>query len=138
MNKWLRSSVVKLAAMPLIAAGMLAGCATPNAMVNIQGEAFYVERIALPADAKLIVQVLDVSKMDVPAIVMAERVKEGASTPTPFSFSMSSDQFEPGHTYAVGARIMRGDKLLFINTQAYHIDLNSTEPMKVRLEKVGG
>lgn len=32
---------------------------------------------------------------------------------------------------------MLGDKLLFINTQAYHVDLNSTEPMTILLEKVG-
>ena len=103
-----------------------------------KGETLYRERIALPAEAKVVVQLLDVSKMDVPAIVMAERVQQGAATPTPFSFAIGSDQFQPGHTYAIGARIMLGDKLLFINTQAYHIDLNSTEPMTILLEKVGG
>ncbi|ABI39670.1 conserved hypothetical protein [Shewanella sp. MR-4] len=134
----LTSAWQKLAAIVLLAATtVISGCATPNAIVEIKGEAMYRERIALPVDAKLIVQLLDVSKMDVPAVVMAERVSQGAKTPTPFSFSMGRDQFEAGHTYAIGARIMLGDKLLFINTQAYHVDLNSTEPMKILLEKVG-
>ncbi|PIW62358.1 YbaY family lipoprotein [Shewanella sp. CG12_big_fil_rev_8_21_14_0_65_47_15] len=144
MSQWINLSVLsfvvqKFTAIALIAVtGLLAGCATPNAVVEIKGEAMYRERIALPSEAKLIVQLLDVSKMDVPAIVMAERVSQGAQTPTQFSFTMGRDQFEAGHTYAIGARIMHGDKLLFINTQAYHVDLNSTAAMTIMLEKVGG
>lgn len=88
MSQWsnlsvLISAVQKFTAIALIAVtGLLAGCATPNAVVEIKGEAMYRERIALPSEAKLIVQLLDVSKMDVPAIVMAERVSKGAQTPT--------------------------------------------------------
>lgn len=143
MSQWLNLSVPlsvvqKFTAIAFIAVtGLLAGCATPNAIVEIKGEAMYRERIALPSEAKLIVQLLDVSKMDVPAVVMAERVSQGAKTPTPFSFSMGRDQFEAGHTYAIGARIMLADKLLFINTQAYHVDLNSTGSMTIMLEQVG-
>ncbi|MCT8861801.1 YbaY family lipoprotein [Shewanella xiamenensis] len=134
----LTSAWQKWAAMVLLTVTtMMTGCATPNAVVEIKGEAMYRERIALPAEAKLIVQLLDVSKMDVPAVVMAERESQGAKTPTPFSFTIGRDQFEAGHTYTIGARIMLGDKLLFINTQAYHVDLNSTEPMTILLEKVG-
>lgn len=146
----LTSVLQKLAAVVLLGATMIVtGCATPNvttntngnanmdANVEIKGEAMYRERIALPADAKLIVQILDVSKMDAPAIVMAEHVNKGAKTPTPFSFTMGRDKFEAGHTYAVSARIMFGDKLLFISTQSYRIDLNSVEPMTIRLDKVG-
>ncbi|MGI1987135.1 YbaY family lipoprotein [Shewanella glacialipiscicola] len=138
MNTGLRLSALRLTALVLMAVmGMLSGCATPNAIVEIKGQALYRERIALPADAKVIVQLLDVSEMDVPAIVMAERVQQGAAIPAPFSFAMGSDQFQPGHSYAIGARIMLGDKLLFINTHAYPIDLNATEPMTILLEKVG-
>ncbi|MGL5048876.1 MAG: YbaY family lipoprotein [Shewanella sp.] len=138
MNTWLRLSALRLTALALMAVMGGSGCATPNATVEIKGQTLYRERIALPADVKVIVQLLDVSKMDVPAIVMAEREQQGAATPTPFSFVIAKDQFQPGHTYAIGARIMLGDKLLFINTQAYRIDLNSTEAMTVLLEKVGG
>ncbi|MGL4447195.1 YbaY family lipoprotein [Shewanella sp.] len=130
--------VQKLGGMALLAVTLLlGGCATPNDMIEIKGEAMYRERIALPADAQFIVQLLDVSKMDAPAVVMAERVSQGARTPMPFRFDMGRDQFTPGHTYAIGARIMHGDTLLFINTQAYRVDLNSTEAMTILLEKVG-
>lgn len=144
MSQWLSLRVLiavvqKFTAIALVAVtALLAGCATPNGVVEIKGEAMYRERIALPSEAQFIFQLLDVSKMDVPAVVMAERVSQGVQIPTQFSFTIGRDQFEAGHTYAVGARIMLGDKLLFINTQTYHIDLNSTEPMTIVLEKIGG
>ncbi len=136
----------------IAASAVLAGCAASNSTnatgndaaggtsgsgVEIKGEAMYRERIALPADSKLIVQLLDVSRMDAPAVVLAEKVSQGAKSPTPFKFSVSRDSFVAGHTYAVGARVMLADKLLFINTQAYRVDLNSAEPMTIVLEKVG-
>lgn len=49
---------------------------------------------------------------------------------------INRDQFEAGHTYAIGARISLNDKLMFINTQAYKIDIGSAEPMSVMVEKV--
>ncbi|QYJ77779.1 YbaY family lipoprotein [Shewanella acanthi] len=108
-----------------------------DSVIEIKGEALYRERILLPNEANLIVQLLDVSRMDVPATVLAEQVNSGAKSPTPFSFKIERDRLVAGHTYAVGARIMLKDKLLFINTQAYHIDQNSTQPMTIVLEKIG-
>lgn len=132
MNKWLK---------PLLpvamAASVLSGCATPNASVEIQGEVWFRERIALPSDAVLTVQVKDVSKMDAPAVVLAELQRSDITTPAPFQFVIPSDQFEPGHTYAVGAKISHNDQLMFINTQAYPIDLGSQEPISVLVQQVG-
>ncbi|MGS0730044.1 YbaY family lipoprotein, partial [Shewanella sp. 0m-11] len=54
----------------------------------------------------------------------------------PFQFLINRDQFEDGHTYTIGARISLEDKLMFINTQAYRIDLDSSEPMSVLVQKV--
>ena len=140
MNTWVKKRALPVMAASIVMIAGLSGCAmtTGNAAkVEIHGETFYRERIALPSDAILTVQVKDVSKMDVPATVMAEQVTEGASTPAKFSFELGRDQFVEGHTYAIGARITLDGKLLFINTQAYHIDVNSKEPMSVMLEKVG-
>ncbi|MCF1427679.1 MAG: YbaY family lipoprotein [Shewanella sp.] len=133
MNKW-----IKFIAAPLVlVSGLMSGCATQNATVDIYGEVWYRERIALPPDAVLTVQLKDVSRLDAPAEVIAEMVRDDVSTPATFSFVMARDQLEPGHTYAIGARITLGDQLLFINTQAYNVDLNASEPMSVLLNKVG-
>ncbi|AQS37211.1 hypothetical protein Sps_02051 [Shewanella psychrophila] len=132
MKKWL-----KLVLPLVMAAATLVGCATPNAVVEIQGEIWYKERIALPQDAVLTVQVKDVSLMDVPAVVMAEVERSDVTSPAPFHFLINRDQFEAGHTYAIGASIRLDDKLMFINTQAYNIDVGSPEPMSIMVDKVG-
>ncbi len=121
----------------VISTGMLTGCATPNAGVEIQGEVWFKERIALPQEAVLTVQIKDVSLMDAPAVVIAEIERDNVTTPVPFQFVINRDQFEQAHTYTVGANISLNGKLMFINTQAYQIDLGSSEPMSVLVQKVG-
>ena len=120
----------------VVVAGLLSGCATSDAIVEIQGEVWYKERIALPSEAVISIKVQDVSLMDAPAVVIAEFERSNVSTPTPFQFLINKDQFEAGHTYTIGARISLNDKLMFINEQAYKVDLDSSEPMSVLLQKV--
>ncbi|MCL1147032.1 YbaY family lipoprotein [Shewanella sp. 10N.261.52.F9] len=131
MKQWLKP-LLPLA----VAASMLTGCATSNAVVEIQGEVWYKERIMLPENAVITVQVQDVSLADAPAEVIAEFERNDVSTPTPFQFLINRDQFEDGHTYSIGARISLDDKLMFINTQSYRIDLDSSKPMSVLVQKV--
>jgi len=75
--------------------------------------------------------------MDVPGVVIAEVGRNDVSTPAPFHFLINRDQFELGHIYRVAAKISLNGQLIFINTQAYNIDLDSSEPMSVLLQKVG-
>ena len=131
MKQWLKP-LLPLA----VAASMLTGCATSNAVVEIQGEVWYKERIMLPENAVITVQVQDVSLADAPAEVIAEFERNDVSTPTPFQFLINRDQFEDGHTYSIGARISLDDKLMFINTQSYRIDMDSSKPMSVLVQKV--
>ena len=131
MKQWLKP-LLPLA----VATSMLTGCATSNAVVEIQGEVWYKERIMLPENAVITVQVQDVSLADAPAEVIAEFERNDVSTPTPFQFLINRDQFEDGHTYSIGARISLDDKLMFINTQSYRIDLDSSKPMSVLVQKV--
>ncbi|MFT5236254.1 MAG: putative lipoprotein [Shewanella sp.] len=138
MKKWLKSVSPLMMAVGLISVGVLSGCATPNAGVEIQGEVWFKERMALPPQAMLTVQVKDVSLMDAPAVVIAEIERGDVTTPAPFQFIINRDQFEKGHTYAIGAKISLNGKLMFINTQAYKIDIESSEPMSVLVQKVGG
>ncbi|MCG9755963.1 YbaY family lipoprotein [Shewanella insulae] len=133
MNRWLKP----LAAVAM-SAGLMAGCATPNASVEIQGEVWFKERIALPPEAVLSVQIQDVSKMDAPAVVLAALERDDVTTPAPFGFIIPRDQFEAGHTYSVGAKITLDGKLMFINTQSYPIDLGDSEPISVLVQRVGG
>lgn len=133
MSKW-----AKVLAVPLLAVvGLLSGCATSNSMVEIHGDTWFRERMVLPPEAVLTVQLQDVSRADAPAIVMAELARDDVSTPSPFSFTMDKDQFVKGHRYTIAAKITLNDKLLFINTQSYPVDLASQAPISVMLQKVG-
>ncbi|WP_299787853.1 YbaY family lipoprotein [uncultured Shewanella sp.] len=131
MNRWFKS------ALPIVVAFIaLVGCATPNAGVDILGEIWFKERITLPAEAVLTVELKDVSLMDAPAVVLAQIERSGVTTPAPFQFLIHRDQFESGHTYAIGARITLNGELMFINTQAYNIDIGSSEPISVLVQRV--
>ncbi|MCL1066403.1 YbaY family lipoprotein [Shewanella olleyana] len=133
LNKLLMPFVLAVA---LVAA--LGGCASQSDLVTISGDVMYRERIALPADAVIKVQLKDVSLQDTKAIVMAEMMTDNVKTPHAFEFQLARDQFQSGHTYAVGARIEVDGKLWFINTQSYIVNIDATEPVNVLVNKVGG
>ncbi|NRD74786.1 YbaY family lipoprotein [Shewanella sp. VB17] len=137
MKKWLKPVSPLMWVIGLVSVSLLSACATPNAGIEIQGEVWFKERIALPPEAVLTVQVKDVSLMDVPAVVIAEIERGDVTTPAPFQFLINRDQFEEGHTYHIGAKISLNGKLMFINAQAYKIDLDSSVPMSVLVQKVG-
>lgn len=115
----------------------LGACASHNDLVSVSGEIMYRERIALPDDAVIKVQLKDVSLQDTKAIVMAEMTSDEVTTPHAFTFELARDQFQQGHTYAVGARIEVEGKLWFINTQSYVVDINSNEAINLIVNKVG-
>ncbi len=98
MKQW-----YKLALTAMVTLGLLVGCASSNNSVEIKGEVWFKERMALPADAKLTVQVLDVSKMDSAAVVLAEVEQSPVKSISSFEFVIPADQFQQGHTYAIGA-----------------------------------
>ncbi|WP_076539838.1 YbaY family lipoprotein [Shewanella sp. UCD-KL21] len=137
MNITIKAFISK-ACISLMLLGGLMGCASVDQLVTISGDVSYRERIALPDNARLTVQVKDVSLQDTKAIVVAEKVYQQVNTPQSFEFQIAGDQFIAGHRYSIGARIEVNGKLWFINTQAYSIDVNETQPINVIVNKVGG
>ncbi|MCJ8157756.1 YbaY family lipoprotein [Sphingomonas sp. LaA6.9] len=94
---------------PLPAPGLVAG--------RLAGTVSYRERIALPADAVVKVQIADVARQDVPARTIAEtRIEtEGRQVPIAFELAYPADHPSAHAEYAVSARIEGGDgRLLFI------------------------
>jgi putative lipoprotein len=95
--------------------------AAPVASAAVTGSATYRERIALPADAELIVQLLDVSLADAPSTVIAEQRIAPVSVPAPFTLSYDPATIDPRHIYAVSARIERGGRLLFVTDSRHPV-----------------
>ena len=97
------------------------GAATAQAQVT--GTVTYLQRIALPANAVVSVQLVNVSRQDAPAVVLAEQTgpTNGQSPPYPFTLQYDPIQIVANNSYAVQARITVDGQLRFISTQAYWV-----------------
>jgi len=107
---------------------------SPTPKASLDGEVFYLQRIALPPTATLSVSLQDVSLADAPAVTLAEQkglVK--GQVPLPFHLSYDPAQVKPGHSYSVSARIEVDGKLLFITTERHAVQLNGQDPQPLRL-----
>ncbi|MFK0086555.1 YbaY family lipoprotein [Pseudomonas sp. NPDC090755] len=121
----------------LCCASLLAACSTPapSGKASLDGEVFYLQRMALPPAATLSVALQDVSLMDAPAVTLASQsgpVK--GNVPLPFHLSYDPAQVKPGHRYAISARIELDGKLLFINTEHHGVQLDGNQPQPLRIK----
>ncbi len=102
---------------------------------QLSGTVAYRERMALPSDATIDVQLIDTSLADVAAQAVAEVLinAEGRQAPVPFTLSYDPAKIVPGNRYSVRATIRSGDgMLMFSTTQAYPV-LTHGAPSKVNL-----
>lgn len=86
----------------------------------VRGTVTYLQRIALPPEAIVEVQLQDVSRQDIAATVLATQTIQLTGQQVPISFELSYDatQIDPRHSYAVQVRILVSNQLRFINTSA--------------------
>lgn len=133
-------------------AGIVSACAnqtttdaaaeTTTAMAQLDVEVLYRERMALPPEAQIEVTLSDVSRQDVAAIVIAQEKIKADGKQVPFTFVLPYDpaQIDPRHTYSVSARITVADKLLFISTERFSVQLDGSDPspVMVRVNRVSG
>ncbi|WP_341522948.1 YbaY family lipoprotein [Pseudomonas sp. G.S.17] len=122
----------------ILMTAMLGACSTfqSNSQASLDGEVFYLQRMALPPSATLSVTLQDVSLVDAPAVVLARQsgpIK--GQVPLPFHLQYDSKQIQPGHRYAVSARIESDGQLLFISTDHYSVKLDGSDqqPLRIRL-----
>jgi putative lipoprotein len=124
-----RTSLLMFSA--IAGASLLSACAVPSspsaggsaAQLRVSGTVTYRERIALDPAAEIQVQLLDVSRMDAPSVVLAEQRIKANGKQVPFAYELKVDaaRIDPRMRYAVSARISRGDQLLFINDTQYSV-----------------
>jgi putative lipoprotein len=117
-------------ALLLVVFSILAGCGArveplvepPVASGKVSGSVTYRERIALPPDAVLQVALLDVSRMDVAATLIAEQtIVPEHGVPIPFELEYDPDVIDARLVYAVRATISSGDNLLFVTDTHYPV-----------------
>jgi putative lipoprotein len=95
----------------------------PATGAKVTGTVTYRQRIAMPPDAVLVVQLVDVSRADAAAEMLGEqRVGfEGRQVPIPFEIDYDPGRIDQRHRYTVQARILVGEELRFISSTAHPV-----------------
>lgn len=103
-------------------------------MKNLQGQAFYRERIALPPGAQLSVTLEDVSQADAPSRVIARQDQRLESAPPyPFTLAYNPDDIQAGGRYSVRATIRIDNHLQFTTTQQNDPFVEGVNPEQLSL-----
>lgn len=89
----------------------------------VSGTVTYRQRSALPPTAVLIVSLIDISRADAAATVIAEQRIETAGKQVPFSFDMAYDRsrIQERNRYSIRAEIRDRDRLLFTTDTNYPV-----------------
>lgn len=96
--------------------------AAPADQATLDGTVWYRQRSALPEGAVVQVSLLDVSRADAPATVLAQtQIVPTTQVPIAFTLHYDAGQIQPTHSYALQAKILLGDTLLFISTERYGV-----------------
>ena len=103
----------------------------------LKGEVMYRERIALPPNAVLYVQLAEVSQADAPATVIGERkVIPAGQVPIKFEIGFDPSVVRPSMIYALQAGITAGDRLLFVSDVLHQVGPLTDAPQTIVLKMV--
>ena len=101
------------------------GCKLDKPMneASITGTVTYMQRMALPPNAIILVQLLDVSLADAPSQVIAEQsyTLGQRQVPVPFGLNYDSSKINEKHSYVVSAKITLDGTLRFISDKSYPV-----------------
>lgn len=134
LNKFMVGVVVVLSTVALSACN---GLMKDKDLATVSGNVFYLQRIALPQNAKLTVTLSDVSLADAPSVVISQSsyITEGQQVPLPFILEYTPSDIQPNRTYNVSARIDIDGKMTFVSDTAYRVinDPNKTKNVKIKV-----
>ena len=99
--------------------------AEPAAVV-LSGRITYPEKVALAPNVVVQIQVVDVSRADVPVTVVAstEVHPGGKQIPISYRLDVKRSEFRPGRRYQVNVRITEGKVLRFITKVTHPLDID--------------
>ncbi|MEM8505943.1 MAG: YbaY family lipoprotein [Cyanobacteria bacterium P01_D01_bin.1] len=103
---------------------------------TVSGQVFYLPRIALAPNATIEVSLLDVSRADAPATVLAsaKMTANGRQVPFPFELLYDAGQIDSRRTYAVRSQIMENGELQFTSTTQTPVITNGNPTDGVELQ----
>lgn len=110
-------------------------------VARVTGTVTYRVRMILPVDALVRVDLVDISRQGAPALIIGLQEIEtgGRQVPIPFEIAYKTAVIDPTRTYAVQARILSGQRLLFTNTTTYKVITNGVvSNIEIVVEQVPG
>ena len=119
---------------PLVVGVLAVPEMTSAAERTVAGEVVYRERIALPPDALLVVELADVSLVDAPIVIAKRRVAPAGNVPIKFEIGFDPKAIQQGRTYALQARITVGERLMFTTDTSHRLDPLAGKPQTVVLK----
>ena len=101
---------------------------------SVTGTIAYLQRIALPPNAIILVQLQEVSRADAPSKTIAqEKITLGdRQVPVPFELKFEPTKIDAKHSYVVSARIVVDDELRFSSDKVYPV-LTRDNPSHVEI-----
>ena len=113
-----------------VLAAMLATSPTLAAQVQLPGQVTYRERIALPDEAVLSIELIDLALPDRPRLSVSAPTGAG-QVPLGFTLTFEDSMILPQHDYAINAEISAGD-IRFRNAEPYPVTpLAQTDPVLI-------
>jgi putative lipoprotein len=136
---WLTGLLVAAAqpavTLPVQASGAGLAQAAGSQSEQVTGTVTYRARIALPPNATLVVRLQEVSRLDAPAVTLAEQIIPTEGQQVPFAFALGYDpsQIDPRYTYVVRAQILVEGQLRWTSTRIYQV-ITRGNPSQVEIE----
>ena len=94
---------------------------------TVSGTVGYLQRVALPDNAEIVVELADVSRADAPAVVLATQriLANGRQSPFNFSLMYEAASIVDSNRYNLSARILVGGELAWITDTATPVITNN-------------
>lgn len=120
MSRMVMLTVVLLTAILMSAC---AGTENTAGMASLTGTVTFNQRIALGPTTIIEVRLVDVSRADAPAVLIAQQEFEtgGRQVPIPFELRFDPARIDERMTYALEARITQGTILTWVNAQQVRV-----------------
>ncbi|MCS3470517.1 putative lipoprotein [Pseudomonas sp. JUb42] len=110
---------------------------TSERVTRLQGEVYYLPRIALPEGCTLTVTLNDITAYDAPAITIAvSQTDVTRQVPLPFELGYNARLLPQGRDYELEARIELQGRLLWINDTMQRVQPTDTDQTGLRIQVV--
>lgn len=124
--------------MLMVAALAISACSNNKETIEtIEGSAFYLQRIAMPPNAKLVVSLDDVT-LDNGSSISIDRqtfATEAQAMPLQFSFKVPADKIEQDKVYALSASLQTAEgQTVFATIDTYPVLTDANQTAKVELQ----